>query len=71
VLSRPQRELEQNRLRDMSFDLGVIGLCYARKYLLVCRVCQKSLPVFERSYNEIHKGYRISTGSTSGHVDMA
>jgi hypothetical protein len=25
ALSLPQRELEQNRLRDMSFDLGVLG----------------------------------------------
>jgi hypothetical protein len=26
ALSRPQRELEQNRLCDMSFDLGVLAL---------------------------------------------
>jgi hypothetical protein len=25
-LSQPQQELEENRLRDMSFDLGVLGI---------------------------------------------
>jgi hypothetical protein len=28
ALSQPQRELEENRLRDMSFDLGVLGLSH-------------------------------------------